>query len=152
VPYGPDEEFAIGGSSVLRFSDEDEVAIVGAGITVHEALKAAALLAEEGIAVRVVDLYSIKPLDTEALLAAAEATGGRLVTVEDHWPEGGLGEAVRSAFADADDPPHVLSLAVSEMPGSAKPEELLAAAGIDAMHIAAAVRRILAAHAARVSG
>jgi transketolase len=152
VLYEPDEEFEIGGSRVLRSSDEDEVAIVGAGITVHEALKAAVLLAEEGIAVRVVDLYSIKPLDGETLLAAAEATDGRLVTVEDHWPEGGLGEAVRSAFADADDPPHVLSLAVSEMPGSAKPEELLAAAGIDAAHIAAAARRILAAHAARVSG
>jgi transketolase len=152
VLYGPDEEFAIGGSRVLRSSDEDDVAIVAAGITVHEALEAADLLAEEGISARVVDLYSIKPLDAETLLAAAEATGGRLVTVEDHWPEGGLGDAVRSAVADLDDPPHVLSLAVSEMPGSAKPEELLAAAGIDAAHIAAAARRILAAHAARVSG
>jgi transketolase len=152
VLYGPDEEFAIGRSRVLRSSDEDDVAIVAAGITVHEALEAADLLAEEGISARVVDLYSIKPLDAETLLAAAEATGGRLVTVEDHWPEGGLGDAVRSAVADLDDPPRVLSLAVSDMPGSAKPEELLAAAGIDAAHIAAAARRIIAAHAARVSG
>jgi len=152
VLYGPDEEFEIGGSRLPRSSDEDEVAIVGAGITVHEALKAADLLAEDGIAARVVDLYSIKPLDTETLLAAAEATGGLLVTVEDHWPEGGLGEAVWSAFADADEPPHVLSLAVSEMPGSGKPDELLAAAGIDAAHIAAAARRAVAARATRVSG
>ena len=150
--YGPDEDFEIGGSRVLRSSDEDEVAIVGAGITVHEALKAADELAGEGIAARVVDLYSIKPIDAETLVAAAEATGGRIVTVEDHWPEGGLGEAVRSAFADVDEPPHILSLAVSEMPGSAKSEELLAAAGIDAAHIAAAARRIVAEHAARVSG
>ncbi len=152
VLYGPDEDFEIGGSRILRSSDEDEVAIVGAGITVHEALKAADELAGEGIAARVVDLYSIKPLDAETLVAAAEATGGRIITVEDHWPEGGLGEAVRSALADMDEPPHVLSLAVSEMPGSAKPEELLAAAGIDAAHIAAAARRIVAEHATRVSG
>jgi transketolase len=152
VLYGPDEEFAIGGSRVLRSSDEDDVAIVGAGITVHEALQAADLLAEEGISARVVDLYSIKPLDGDTLLAAAEATRGLLVTVEDHWPEGGLGEAVRSAFADAEDPPHVFSLAVSEMPSSGKPDELLAAAGIDAAHIAAAARRVVTAHAARVSG
>ena len=152
VLYGPDEDFEIGGSCVLRSSDEDDVAIVGAGITVHEALKAADELAGEGIAARVVDLYSIKPLDAETLAAAAEATGGRIVTVEDHWPEGGLGEAVLSALADVDEPPHVVSLAVSGMPGSAKPEELLAAAGIDAAHIAAAARRIVAEHAARVSG
>ena len=94
VLYGPDEEFEIGGSRVLRSSDEDEIALVGAGITVHEALAAADLLAEEGISARVIDLYSIKPLDRETLLAAAEATDGRIVTVEDHWPEGGLGEAV----------------------------------------------------------
>src|SRR6187431_3572427 len=107
VLYGPDEEFAVGGSRVLRSSDEDEVALVGAGITVHEALAAADLLADDGIAARVIDLYSIKPLDAETLAAAAEATGGRIVTVEDHWPEGGLGEAVLGALADVDEPPHV---------------------------------------------
>jgi transketolase len=150
VLYGPDEEFEIGGSRVLRSSDEDDVALVGAGITVHEALAAAELLAEEGIAARVIDLYSIKPLDGDTLAAAAEATGGRLVTVEDHWPEGGLGEAVLGAFADAEERPRVVCLAVREMPSSGKPDELLAAAGIDAAHIAAAARRLVAERAARV--
>ena len=96
VLYGADEEFEIGGSRVLRSSDEDDVAIVAAGITLHEALAAADVLAGEGIAARVIDLYSIKPLDQATLVAASEATEGRLVTVEDHWPEGGLGEAVAS--------------------------------------------------------
>ena len=117
----------------------------------HEALAAADLLAEEGVSARVIDLYSIKPLDRETLLAAAEATDGRIVTVEDHWAEGGLGEAVLSAFADADDRPHVVLLAVRELPSSGKPDELLAAAGIDADHIAAAARQLVAERSARVS-
>ncbi len=142
VLYGPDEEFEIGGSRVLRASDEDDVALVGAGITVHEALQAADLLAADGIAARVIDLYSIKPIDAQTLLAAAEATG-RLVTVEDHWPEGGLGDAVLAVLAHADEPSHVVKLAVRGMPGSGKPAELLAAAGIDAAHIAAAARRLV---------
>jgi len=144
VLYPPDEEFTIGGSRVLRSTDSDEVALIGAGITVHEALKAADALGEEGIAARVIDLYSIKPVDAATLAAAAEATGGKLVTVEDHWPEGGLGDAVMAALADTDDPPRVVKLAVHEMPRSGKPEELLAAAGIDAEHIAAAARRLVA--------
>jgi transketolase len=144
VLYPPDEAFEIGGSRVLRSSDEDEVAIVAAGITVHEALKAADALAEEGIAARVIDLYSIKPLDAETLLAAVEATNGRLVTVEDHWPEGGLGDAVLEVVADTDEPPRVVKLAVREMPRSGTPAECLAAAGIDADHIAAAARKLVA--------
>jgi transketolase len=144
VLYPPDEEFEIGGSRVLRSSDEDEVAIVAAGITVHEALKAADALAEEGIAARVIDLYSIKPLDAETLLAAAEATNGRLVTVEDHWPEGGLGDAVLEVVADTDEPPRVVKLAVREMPRSGTPAECLAGAGIDADHIASAARKFVA--------
>ncbi len=144
VLYSPDEDFEIGGSRVLRSSENDEVAIVGAGITVHEALKAADALADEGIAARVIDLYSIKPLDDETLRAAAEATGGRLVTVEDHWPEGGLGDAVLAALAEMDEPPHVVKLAVRDMPKSGKPEELLARAGIDAEHIATAARALVA--------
>ena len=100
--YEPGEEFPIGGSRVVRSSDDDEVTLVAAGITVHEALKAADALAEDGISARVVDAYSVKPLDEAGLRAAAEATGGRIVTVEDHWPEGGLGEAVLSAFADVE--------------------------------------------------
>jgi transketolase len=151
VVYGPDEEFEIGGSRVLSSSDEDDVAIVAAGITVREALRAAAALEEEGIAARVVDLYSIKPLDRETLFSAAEATGGRLVTVEDHWPEGGLGEAVLSAFADAEERPQVVVLAVRAMPSSGKPEELLAAAGIDAAHVAEAARQLVRAPSAQAA-
>src|SRR3954454_8181885 len=93
VIYGPDEEFPVGGSRVVRSSDDDEVTIVGAGITLHEAMKAADALGEEGVSARGIALYSVKPIDEEGLRAAAEATGGRVVTVEDHWPEGGLGEA-----------------------------------------------------------
>src|SRR5439155_1551536 len=111
----------------------------------HEALKAADALAEEGVSARVIDLYSLKPVDVETLRAAAEATGGRFVTAEDHWPEGGLGEAVLAAFADAEDRPRVIQLAVREMPASGAPAELLAAAGIDAEHIAAAARRLAGA-------
>jgi transketolase len=151
VLYPPEEQFEIGGSRVLRSSDDDEVALIGAGITVHEALKAADQLAEEGIAARVIDLYSIKPLDSETLLAAVEATGGRLVTAEDHWPEGGLGDAVLAALADTEEPPRVVKLAVQGMPRSGKPEELLAAAGIDADHIAAAARRLVAVPSGRLS-
>jgi transketolase len=151
VLYDADEEFEIGGSRVLRSSDDDDVAIVAAGITVHEALRAADALTDDGIAARVIDLYSIKPLDTETLLAASEATGGRLVTVEDHWPEGGLGEAVVSALAEAGETPHVALLAVRGMPSSGKPGELLAAAGIDAEAIAAAARRVAAESEARAA-
>ncbi len=147
VIYGPDEEFPVGGARVIRSSADDDVTIVGAGITLHEALKAADALAEDGVSARVIDLYSVKPVDAETLQAAAEATGGRIVTVEDHWPEGGLGEAVLSAFADADERPQVLKLAVGGMPGSGKPAELLAAASIDAEHIAEAVRRLVSAAA-----
>jgi transketolase len=145
VVYEPDEDFPVGGSKVVRSSDDDEVAIVAAGITLHEALKAADALAEDGIQARVIDLYSVKPVDAETLQAAAEATGGKLITVEDHWPEGGLGEAVLSAFADSEERPRVVQLAVREMPGSGKPAELLAAAGIDAEHIAEAARRLVGA-------
>jgi transketolase len=151
VLYRPDEEFEIGGSRVLRSSDDDEVALVGAGITVHEALRAADLLAEDGIAARVLDAYSIKPIDSATLASAAEATSGRIVTVEDHWPEGGLGEAVLAALGHGDERPRVVSLAVREMPSSGKPEELLAAAGIDAEHIASAARKLVAEGAAHVS-
>jgi transketolase len=148
VLYGPGEEFEVGGSRVMRSSDEDDVAIVAAGITVQEALGAADALAEDGISARVIDCYSVKPIDVETLRAAAEATGGRLVTVEDHWPEGGLGEAVLAAFAGSDEAPQVSLLAVQGMPGSGKPAELLAAAGIDSEHIAEAARTLVRAAAA----
>jgi transketolase len=147
VIYGPDEEFELGGSRVLRSSDDDDVTLVAAGITVHEALEAADALSEDGIATRVIDLYSIKPIDTETLAAAAEATG-RLVTVEDHWPEGGLGDAVLAALAEADVQAQVRKLAVTDMPRSGKPAELMNAYGIDAEHIAAAARKLVEAQVA----
>jgi transketolase len=137
VVYGPDEEFEIGGSRTLR--EGDDVALVGAGITVHEALKAAEALAQDGIEARVIDLYSIKPLDEETLRSLTCP----IVTAEDHWPEGGLGEAVLSALAGADERPPVVRLAVHEMPHSGKPAELLAEAGIDADGIAAAARSLV---------
>jgi len=142
VLYGPDEEFPVGGSRVLRSSAEDEVTLVGCGITVHESLKAADALAKDGINARVVDCYSIKPIDGETLAAAAEETG-HLVTVEDHWPEGGLGEAVLSALAEQGARAAVTRLAVREMPHSGKPAELLAAFGIDAEAIAKAARALV---------
>jgi transketolase len=139
--YGADEDFPIGGSRVLR--QGDDVAIVAAGITLHESLKAADQLAAEGVDARVIDLYSVKPVDAPTLRAAAEATGGRILTVEDHWPEGGIGDAVLEALSDGETPARVVRLAVREMPGSGKPEELLAAAGIDADHIAEAARQLV---------
>jgi len=145
VIYGPEEEFPVGGAKVVR--DGDDVTIVGAGITLHEALKAAATLADDGVSARVIDLYSVKPVDVETLRESAEGTHGRIVTVEDHWPEGGIGETVLSAFADADERPRVTILAVRELPGSGKPAELLAAAGIDAEHIARAARQLVEAEA-----
>src|SRR5437762_2556473 len=122
VIYGPDEDFEIGGSRTVR--QGDDVAIVGAGITVHEALKAADAPAKEGIEARVIDLYSIKPLDAETLRSLTCP----IVTAEDHWAEGGLGEAVLSALSDSDERPPVARLAVHGMPHSGKPAELLAEA------------------------
>ncbi|HEY7452708.1 MAG TPA: transketolase [Candidatus Limnocylindria bacterium] len=147
VIYPAGESFPIGGSRVVRSSAADHVTLVGAGITLHQALAAADLLAGEGIAARVIDLYSIKPIDAATLLEAAAATG-RIVTVEDHWPEGGLGDAVLEVFADADEQPRVVRLAVRIMPGSATPAQQLAAAGIDAAAIATAARDLVARSAA----
>jgi transketolase len=140
--YGPDEEFSIGGARVVRESDDDQVTLIGAGVTLHEAIKAADALAEDGINARVIDLYSVKPVDADTLTAASQATGGRLVVAEDHWPEGGLGDAVLDVFADADERPRVVKLGVTHLPGSGKPAELLADCGIDADHIAEAARRL----------
>ena len=144
VIYEAGEDFPVGGAKVVRSSESDDVTLIGAGITLHEALKAADALAEAGVGARVIDLYSVKPVDVETLRTAAEATGGRFVVAEDHWPEGGLAEAVLSAFADSDERPRVVHLAVRELPGSGTPAELLAAAGIDADHIAAAARELVA--------
>ncbi len=147
VIYGPGEAFPIGGSKVVRQSANDQVAVVGAGITLHEALKAADQLQKDGIAIRVIDAYSVKPIDRDTLWAAARATGGRIVVVEDHWPEGGLGSAVEEAFTVSAGWPDLsalklIHLAVQGMPGSGQPAELLDAAGISAKHIVDAVRKL----------
>jgi transketolase len=142
VIYDADEEFEIGGSRVLRSTVTDDVTIVASGVTVHEALKAAETLAEEDIGARVIDLYSIKPVDAETLHAAAEATG-RIITVEDHYPEGGVGDAVLAALAEDGERARVVKLAVTEMPHSGKSAELLAAYGIDADGIASAARQLV---------
>ncbi|MDH2390724.1 transketolase [Streptomyces sp. HNM0663] len=142
VLYGPDEQFPIGGSKVLRHSRADRVTLVGAGVTVHECLKAADRLGEAGIAVRVIDLYSVKPADAAALHAAASDTGC-LVTVEDHRPEGGVGDAVAEVFSDGRPMPRLVRLGVRHMPASATPEEQLREAGIDADAVAAAVELLV---------
>jgi transketolase len=143
VIYPPNTEFEIGGSRLLRASEHDDVTIAAAGITVHEAVEAARRLADDGIRVRVVDVYSLKPIDRAGLVESVTATHGRLVTVEDHWPEGGLGDAVLAALADSGLSLHAVRLAVRNLPGSGRPAELLHAAGIDADAIAEAVRSLL---------
>ena len=139
--YGPDDRFEIGGSTVLRSSDDDQVTLIGAGVTLHEALKAADELSEQGIAARVIDLYSVKPVDEETVRQAAADTGA-IITVEDHWPEGGIGEAVLSALADVEGV-RVYKLAVTGMPGSGKPAELLHEFGIDSEAIVAAAQDLV---------
>jgi len=139
VLYDAGEEFQVGGSKTVL--DGDDVTIVGAGITLHEALAAAERLASEGISARVIDLYSVKPIDADALVRAAKETGA-IVTVEDHWKEGGIGEAVLAALAEHGASAAVRVLAVEEMPGSATPTELLRAAEIDAEAIYAAATEI----------
>jgi transketolase len=144
VIYEPGDRFEVGGSRVVR--DGDDVTLVGAGVTLHEALRAADELAEDGVQARVIDLYSVKPVDAETLVRAAAETGA-IVTAEDHWPEGGLGEAVLSALAEAGESCRVRKLGVESMPGSGTPDELLREAGIDAGAIAAAARELVGARA-----
>jgi transketolase len=145
VLYENGESFPVGGAKVLRASDADQVTLIGAGVTLHACLAAADQLAGEGVSARVIDLYSVKPIDAATLSAAAAATGGRLVVAEDHHPEGGLGSAVVDALTEAGRTElAVARLAVREMPGSGSTAELLGAAGIDADGIAAAARRLLA--------
>jgi transketolase len=141
VIYGPDETFPIGGLKVLRQSANDVATVIGAGITVFEALKAYDELQKEGVAIRVVDLYSVQPVDAAGLVRCAEETGGRLITVEDHYAGGGIGDAVASAVAE-----HgvtVRRLAVVEIARSGTPEQLIDRYGISARHIVAAVKSSL---------
>lgn len=140
IIYSPQEEFTIGGSKVLKNSDNDQVTIISAGITVHEALKAYEQLNNEGINVRIIDLYSIKPVDQKTLELASQQTKA-LIVVEDHYPEGGIADAVRTALSKH--PVPVISLAVRKMPHSGKPAELLRYAGIDSSAIIQAVRDIV---------
>lgn len=142
VIYEPDEEFYIGGSKIVRSSGLDDVTLIGAGVTLHEALKAADILAQEGIHARVIDAYSVKPIDAVTLHQAARETKG-LVVVEDHRVEGGLGDAVLDAFAGDSVLPRVVKLAVRIMPGSAAPTEQRKVVGIDADHIVAAARAVV---------
>ena len=144
IIYDKGENFPIGGSKVVRESNKDRATIVAAGITLHEALKAVDVLAHEDIAVRVIDVYTVKPIDAETLADAARATGGRVVVVEDHWVEGGIGDAVLAALADKGFRDlHYRHLAVRKMPGSGKPAEMLDDAGLSTVHIVRAVKALL---------
>ena len=143
VLYGPEESFPIGGSKTLKSSNNDVACVIAAGITLHEALKAYDLLQAQGINIRVIDLYSVKPIDKAGIQKAAQECGGQLFVVEDHWPEGGLGDAVLEVFdGQSGQHPNVTRIAVRDMPGSGKPEELIEAAGISAKHIVEAVQAV----------
>lgn len=150
VIYEADEAFPIGGSRTVRASDQDQVTLVGAGVTLHEALQASDRLKQEGITSRVIDAYSVKPIDVETLHQAARDTQGNLVVVEDHWLEGGLGSAVQDAFAGLDTAPtyagpplRLVRLAVRQMPGSGKPQAMLHQARIDADAIVRAAQSLV---------
>jgi transketolase len=144
VLYDAGESFPAGGSKVVRSNPSDVVTLIGAGVTLHECLLAADQLALDGTRARVIDLYSIKPIDSETLIAAADATEGRIVVAEDHHPEGGLGSAVTAALLAAGvERLRVAHLSVSELPGSGTTGELLRAAGIDAAHIASAAAALV---------
>ncbi len=141
ILYDATEEFPIGGCKVVRTSSDDKVTIVTAGVTLHEALNAYQTLKSEGIHVRLIDLYSIKPLDSETLITAAEDTNNTLITIEDHYPEGGLGDAVLDAVATKGISVH--KLAVDGIPRSGKPDELLELYGISANPIIQKVKGII---------
>jgi transketolase len=146
ILYSATDTFAVGGSKALRCSERDEVTVVGAGVTVFEALKAHDRLVSEGVHIRVIDAYSVKPIDRSALLEAARDTGGLVITVEDHYRDGGLGDAVLDALA-AEKSVSVYKLAIEEVPRSGKPEQLLRAHGIDADAIATRVRQLVRSRA-----
>ena len=141
-----DEAVTIGGSRVVAGADADDVAIIACGITVPEAVEAAERLEGEGVRARVLDCYSLKPIDADAVRTAARECAV-IVTVEDHWPEGGLGDAVLEALAETEDRPKVVKLAVREMPGSGTPAQLMHEAGIDAEAIASTAREVAQAKA-----
>jgi len=141
ILYGPAEEFALGKCKVLRKSDKDVALVVAAGVTVFEALVAYEQLSKEGLAIRVIDLFSIKPIDREELITSAIAAGGIVITVEDHYEHGGLGDAVLAVLSDSAVKAH--KLAVQKIAHSGKPEELLDKFGISSGHIVKAVKSAL---------
>jgi transketolase len=143
VLYDNEDTFTVGGSKTLRQSPDDQVTIVAAGVTLHNALEAADLLAAGGVKARVIDAYSVKPIDHDSIAAAVEATAGRLVVAEDHYPEGGLAAAVLESLAPDGRPLRLAHCAVRGLPGSGKPEELMDAAGISARHIVEAAQNLL---------
>jgi transketolase len=142
VIYDVNEQFPIGGCKIVRQNEQDKVCIVAAGVTLFEALRAMDMLSAEGVSVSVIDLYSIKPLDVQTLTSVAQSSGNTIITVEDHYREGGMGEAVASALSGSGIAVHIL--AVTQLPRSGKPEELLAWAGIDAATIVTQVKHLAA--------
>jgi transketolase len=138
--YGKDEKFPIGGSKVLRKSQSDVATVIGAGLTVHEALKAYDELKDERISVRIIDAYSVEPIDKDNLSKEVEKAGKKVVVVEDHFQNGGLGDAVAQALSGKAE---IIHLAVKDLPRSGKPEELLDKYGITAHHIKRAVKELI---------
>ncbi|KAM8752501.1 transketolase-like protein 1 [Rhynchonycteris naso] len=142
IIYNPLESFKIGQAKVIRQSDNDKVTVIGAGVTLHEILAAADALSKEDISIRVIDLFTIKPLDTATIISSAKCTGDRIITVEDHHPEGGIGEAICAAVSVE---PNILvrRLAVQGVPRSGNSSELLSMFGISATHIIEAVKSVV---------
>ena len=141
VIYNNKEMFPIGGSKILKSSENDQITVVGAGVTIHEILKAYQELRADELLIRVIDLYSVKPIDAQTLIKSAESTGNIIITVEDHYPEGGIGEAVQSAVSENGICVH--KLAINGIPRSGQPDELLRAFGIDANSIVKKVKAVL---------
>jgi transketolase len=141
--YSANDSFKVGGSKVVRQTAKDRVTLIGAGVTLHNCLAAADALAAKKIPARVIDLYSVKPVDVKTLREAVKATKGKLVIVEDHYLEGGLGAAVMEALAGDGVAMKIAHLGVKGLPTSGKPEELMNAAGISARHIVAAATKLL---------
>nr|XP_019963936.1 PREDICTED: transketolase-like [Paralichthys olivaceus] len=144
--YNCNEDFHVGQAKVVYKTNDDHVTVVGAGVTLHEALAAVEMLKKERINIRVIDPFTIKPLDSKTIIDNARATRGRIITVEDHYYEGGLGEAVCSAVVN-ETGFNVHRLAVSQVPRSGKPQELLRIFGIDRDAIVQAVRKMLSTSA-----
>ncbi len=138
--YSKEDKFPIGGSKVLKKSKNDAVAVIGAGITVHEALKAYEQLKAEKISVRIIDAYSVEPVDKDNISREVEEAGGKVVVAEDHFQNGGLGDAVAQALSGKAE---IIHLAVKDLPRSGKPEELLDKYGIDANHIKKSVKKLI---------